>query len=475
MRKWKIIPPAVAIICFYLFYSMNSGITITNDGSHFSLFDSLVTTGSPELKQVRQFAFGDSAEYQGKFYSDRNPGLALFTAVFYQATKVLEPWMKPLNLDPKFTRNYDQAQKHKIRVVMLVPPLFGGLVFLFTYLLVREMGVGYISAFISSLAMLFGTISLRYATVFYSHILASALLVFGLLLVIGYKRSDSFIRLWVAIFLFSCAVLVEHLLILVFLPLFVYLLVDRPRSLLRPFTVMGVAIAGFLPMLVLMAYNWTCFDSPFSIAHFHHASDAQNHELSTLLRFNQTWAAAKNLLFGAPRSEVGRQDLTGLFSASPFLYFAFIFLLLIATKYCRINAEYFLLIACIVLAMLGGASVFAPYGGWDRDYRYFVAVMPLFAPFIGVVLDFLLDRGNGRVFPYLKYLALAFFLGLLFVSTRQQFAHIRHESQIQYTHLLVNYEAALVNVSLFLVLSASVVLLLLAATKVYSPKPRRKA
>jgi hypothetical protein len=138
------------------------------------------------------------------------------------------------------------------------------------------------------------------------------------------------------------------------------------------------------------------------------------------------------------------------------------------------NAEYFLLIACIVLVMLGGASVFAPYGGWDRDYRYFVAVMPLFAPFIGAVLDFLLDKGNGRVFSYLKYLALALFLGLLLLSTRQQFAHIRHESQIQYTHLLINYEAALVNVSLFLVLSASVVLLLLAVTKVYSQMPRRK-
>ena len=43
----------------YVFYSMNSGITITNDGSHFALFDALVTTGSPELRHVRQFAFND--------------------------------------------------------------------------------------------------------------------------------------------------------------------------------------------------------------------------------------------------------------------------------------------------------------------------------------------------------------------------------------------------------------------------------
>lgn len=465
--KRIIIPAVLAIICVYLFYSINSGITITNDGSHFALFDSLVTTGSPELKQVRQFAFGDSAEYEGKYFSDRNPGLALFTYSFFQGTKVLGRWMKPLNLDPKFARNYNEGQKIRIRIVMLVPPLFGGLVFLCTFFLSREMGVGYLPALLSSLAVTLGTILVRYSTVFYSHIFATGLLVSSLLFVFSHKRTGSVNRLCIGIFLLSCAVLAEHLIIVVFLPVFAYLMMNNSEWLFRISAIVKLAMAGLLPMIVLMIYNWTCFNSPFSIAHFHHAVDTSNHELGTLLRFDHALVAANNLLFGAPKSEVGRQDLVGLFSSSPFLYFALIFPLIAGFGYRRITSEHCVLIASIILLILGGASVFAPYGGWDRDYRYFLAAIPLFAPFIGVVLDFLVDRGTGRIITYIKYLALIVFIALYLVSVRYQTAHIRHEGQIQYSHLLVNYEAALLNVSLFLAFALSVAVLTLALVQAY--------
>jgi len=287
--------------------------------------------------------------------------------------------------------------------------------------------------------------------------MAAALLSSGLLLVFSSTKTESENRLWIGFFLLSSAVLVEHLLVVVFFPVLVSLIKNRCEYLLRASLIFKVFVAGFIPMVVLMLYNWTCFDSPVSIAHFHHATDTQNHDIGTLLRFDHALTAATNLLFGATKAEVGRQDLVSLFSSSPFMYFTLAFFLLVAVGYHRFTTKHFVLITSIILLTLGGSSVFAPYGGWDRDYRYFMAIIPLFAPLLGVVLDFLVNNAHGRVIMSAKYLVLLIFMWLLFLSVKNQVAHIRHDGQIQYTHLFVNYEAALVNVSLFLALVGGVI------------------
>ena len=173
----------------YLFYSLNSGITITNDGSHFALFDSLVTTGSPELQHVRQFAFNDSAKYKGRYYSDRNPGLALATYSLYQGFRPLEGWMKPLKLDPKMARRYSEGQKSRATIVMLVPSICGSLLILAIFTLARQLGTGFYASLLTALAIVFGTIAFRYATLFYSHIFSATLLTWGLILLFSYRTN----------------------------------------------------------------------------------------------------------------------------------------------------------------------------------------------------------------------------------------------------------------------------------------------
>jgi hypothetical protein len=464
--KRAAVPVILSIACVFFSYSLNSGITITNDGSHFALFDSLVTTGSPELKTVKQFAHGDSALYDGRYYSDRNPGLALFTVAFYQGARYIEPWTEPLRLDPQFNRSYNGGQRSKIGIVMLVPAFAGGLVFLLTFLLARQMGVGYLTAIASSAAVLFGTILIRYTTVFYSHALATAFLVSGLFCVFSFRNSGAQARVIGGVFLLSCAVLVEHLTVLVFLPVLAYLLYTMPREILRPTSIAGVVLAGLVPMSLLMTYNYICFDSPLSIAHFHHSHDKANHEISTLLRFDKASSAAINLLFGAPKSEVGRQDLTGLFSSSPFLYFAFFYPCLLVAGYRKPSAEHLTLFCCMVLLIVGGASVWDPYGGWDRDYRYFVVIAPLFTPFLGTVLDFLFERHSRHSVNFVKYAAILMFVGLFYVSVTHQLAHVRHAVQIQAPSILINTGPALVNVTLFLGLLFTLIALVTLVTRV---------
>ncbi|TXS96655.1 hypothetical protein FV139_04050 [Parahaliea maris] len=448
LRAWFY---GLVITAMFAFYAMNSGITITNDGSHFALFDAVVSNGSPELVQVRQFAFGDSALYEGRYYSDRNPGLALLTAAAYKVTGGLEPVLAPIRLDPKFARNYSYGQRKSIPFVMLVPALFAGLLLLVMYGLSRELGASELSAMLASPSVLFGTILLRYSTLFYSHIVAAALLSLSVLLFFRFRKRGGWVCLGNACFLFSLAVLVEHLMVLAGLPLAIYLLFCARERLLRPLSLLVAAAAAMIPMAVLMVYNWVCFDSPFSIAHFHHSTDAANHQLSTLLRVSHSFDAAINLFFGAPKAEVGRQDLVGLFSHSPFLLLC-LALAPLAVPGWRYKAEGVVLLAAFLLLVAGGASVFAPYGGWDRDYRYFVAGVPLLAPLVALVLDFLGRLHRGRAAALARVAVVGLILVLFLYSVRLQFEHLRHPGQIPYDSLWVNLGASFQNVGVALAL-----------------------
>jgi hypothetical protein len=455
----------LAIASSYVFYSMNSGITITNDGSHFALFDSLVTTGSPELQQVNQFAFNDSARYGDKFFSDRNPGLALSTYIFYQGARHLESAARPLHLDPYMAFRYTEDQESRIPLVMLVPALSSGVLFIGIFLLSSSLGSTFTASLTSALTLVFGTIALRYSTVFYSHIFASALLVWGLVLTFNYRQRGDPKHLCCGVFLISGATLAEHLAILAFIPVIVYLALSLGKTLFRPAILIPVVISGLVPMLALMYYNYVCFESPFSIAHFHHSSDTRNHEFRTMFKLESALKVLTNLLFGAPKSEVGRQDITGLMSASPFLYFALLWIPLVLSGRNKLRGEHMVLLTAFCLILAGAASFWAPYGGWDRDYRYFLIAVPLLAPFLAKVLDFLLTGSNLPWVNIGRYLCLALFVLAIIVSITNQLHHVRHKMQAQYNTHFPNWEAALTNVSVAVLVIVLIGMVLYGASR----------
>jgi hypothetical protein len=447
----------------YLNYALNSGITITNDGSHFALFDSLVTTGNPELKHVRQFAFNDSALYEDRYYSDRNPGLALLTYGFYQVLRPLERWMHPLTLDPKMARRYLPDQEKRIVIVMLVPALSGTLLMLGMIALATSQSSPSAAAAVAALALMAGTLLLRYSTLFYSHITAAALLTWGLWLIFRFRQSASTTALAAGVGLLSLAVLVEHLLVFAFAPVLIYLAVYGRKTLLQPGVLAAVMIAGLLPMAVLMLYNWVCFDSPFSLAHFHHSTDTANHQLSTLFQPERILGVLQNLLLGAPREEVGRQDLTGLLSSSPFLLIVLIPLIRGVFNRSKPKPETLVLAASIVLIMLGASSFHSPYGGWDRDYRYFLVIVPLLAPFIAGGLAMMITTTENKLVRAAQGLAVAASGYLLWISVSFHFQHVRHAAQIPYPTPWINLPASLVNVSLFWLIAAACAAVLITA------------
>ena len=176
--------------------------------------------------------------------------------------------------------------------------------------------------------------------------------------------------------------------------------------------------------------------------------------MNTLFVFTPTPAVLWRLLFGASKEVVGRNDLLGLVNGSPFVLLGLAVLPLAVLGKLRVRTELYVLLAGFALVAVLAASNWSPYGGWDRDYRYFLMVVPLLSPFVALALEWLvLDRGRGGRALFCRF-AVGLFGLLVVYSVRVQFAHIRHYPQVQFPNPLVNLSAALVNVGLIALLGA---------------------
>lgn len=440
---------AATIILTFSFYSMNSGITCTNDGSHFALFNSLVERHSPELRENIRFALYDSASYKSKYYSDRNPGLGLFAYAFYDCFAFLSPIMKNIYMDPCCSNKFMEKEKPRVTLIMVIPALLGALTFLGLFFLLNSFDEDFFINFFTALSFVLGTILLRYSTLLYSHILSCALIIFSFLLFFKYVKEGGLSKLSLASFCLAYAVLVEHVAFVLYFPLSCYLLVKLKKKLFHWKTLSCIIIATIIPAAILLAYNYTCFENPLSIAHFYHSVDYQNHSFKTLFVFKQSLIQIYRLFFGAPVEIVHKQNLMGLLPSSPFLIFIFLCIPFFIKKQIKISLEHWTAFTGFVCVMFFASSIFDPYGGWDRDYRYFCIVVPLLAPLLTIVLKRMLQASLSKQF---KIVLLTVFCISVLYSISTQLIHIRHIFQEKYPSHFINFGAAIVNIGLFVVL-----------------------
>lgn len=434
------------------FYSMNSGITITNDGSHFALVNSLIDRHSPELQDNQRFALNDSAVYKNKVFSDRNPGLGLFAYAFYECFKFLSPMMKNIYMDPYYSNKFLEKEQPRVNLIMIIPALSGALTFLGLFFLLNTFNQDFFTNLFLALSFILGTILLRYSTVFYSHILASTLVVFSFLLCFKYVKEGGLIKLSLASFCLGFAVVVEYIAIVLYLPLSLYLLFKMKKNLFHWKTFACIIIASAIPAAILLAYNYICFDNPLSIAHFYHSRDYTKHSVKTLFIFQQSIIQNYRLLFGAPVEIVQKKDLMGLLTSSPFLLFIFLSIPLLIRKKIEITPEHWTVLAGFACVMFIASSISKPYGGWDRDYRYFCMAVPLLAPLLATVITWTIKGTKGIVSQKRKIVVMVIFIFPLLFSISNQLDHIRHIPQKKYPTHFINFEAAIINMGLFLFL-----------------------
>jgi hypothetical protein len=213
-----------------------------------------------------------------------------------------------------------------------------------------------------------------------------------------------------------------------------------------------IIIASAIPAFILMTYNYICFENPLSIAHFHHSYDQTKHSLKTWFVFQQSIIQNYRLLFGAPVEIVQKKDLMGLLTSSPFLLFIFLSIPLFIRKKIKITLEHWTALAGFAFVMFIASSISKPYGGWDRDYRYFCIAVPLLAPLLATVIKWTIQGTNGIVSQKRKIAVMTIFSFPVLYSISKQLDHIRHIPQKQYLTHFINFEAAIINMGLFLIL-----------------------
>jgi hypothetical protein len=245
MTRWLGIGAIVLLGCAYAWPMQGGGGT---PNAQYALVKAL-EDGTPRveqsLRELGDFPTRDLVRIDGKLYSNKAPGLAFLTLPLYAG---LESAGVDVVGDP--TR--------VLWALGLIGTVLPAIVLLFAMRSVGdrvEPGYGTVSA----IAAGSGTLLLPYATLFFSHLLAAALVFAAFALLWRSRDEDRPLLLFGAGVLAGYAVVAEYPNALAGAVLGLYAIVDRPR-LRRGATYAAGVVVGVLPGLL---YNWWAFGSPF--------------------------------------------------------------------------------------------------------------------------------------------------------------------------------------------------------------------
>lgn len=270
-----------------LYFATVSGITSSNDGSHYALTRTLVENHHFTLDQFDDYAEGnDIAIKDGRLYSDRPPGTAFVTTPFYWIGSFL-----PAPLSPLPSRH--DAGNPRLLYVMLLPVWAGAGTAVFLYLLLRHYHLSTQAALTAVLFFALGTAHWKYSTVLFSHALSSFLVTLSLFLILyiftsHVSRFTFHTSRFTLGFLLGLAVVVEYSNALLAVLAVGYVVWQiRPFSIRAIFqSLFPIAIGATPPALFLAYYNSVNFGSPFTLSYAY----AVNYE----------WAARFSTTFNYP-------------------------------------------------------------------------------------------------------------------------------------------------------------------------------
>ncbi len=402
-----------------VYFATISGITSSNDGSHYALVRAIVDRHSFEISPYLSFTEYQDYALRGDLrFSDRPPGTALVAAPFYALANIAPS--PPVSVPSK----HDPHNPRLLYAVLVAPLTASAAVVVFYFTLRRHLARSQTAAVLTSLALALGTTTWKYGSVLYSHALAALVTWLGIYLVLDLRSRSQFpwtLALAVG-FLLGFAPLVEYTSIIFSALLGLYVLQFLVRW--RPSSAgmdSGVsvwwlnlallAIGALIPLAFLLIYNAVNFGGPFEVSTFH--AD------TTIWPQNEGFAAdfATPLSVGLPAMLFYGSNNQGLFLLAPVTLLS----LLGMVAFYRHSPERFALLVSLFIAMLLLFSKSTTFNPLTNDGRYLT-------PFVGlwlIPLAFWIDQHYLIVRPQLSRAAWSLVLfGLFFASVRNQFMHI---------------------------------------------------
>lgn len=338
---------------------------------------------------------GDKAVYEGHYYSDKAVGSSLLGAVayfpFYNLSRAVG-YRPPL-----------WFQKYVVQLFALALPS----AFAASLVFAACLGVSGSRrrAYVAAGAYALGTMAFPFSVIFFGHQLAAALLFSAFYLTLRLRYGGDFRRwhLFAVGLLLGLALITEFTTAVIVLPLVLYyfhtLWLRRRRSVAEETgqripgllqTVGLPAVGGALPLALMLAYNYACFGSPFSLAYSHLENPLFREGMGEGLM--GVHAPSLAVLY-----YITVHPAHGLFWQSPVLLASLVglFLMLRRRGY-RAEA----LVACASLAamLFVNAGYYMWWGGWVFGPRHLIPALP----FLALPLVFI----RGRAFRLVTALGL---------------------------------------------------------------------
>jgi 4-amino-4-deoxy-L-arabinose transferase-like glycosyltransferase len=401
-----------------LYYATVSGITSSNDGSHYALLRTMVENRTFTLSPFDHFAEGNdiAVTFDGRLFSDRPPGTALLAVPFYlPGPTLIEP------LAPLPSRH--DADNPRLPYVLMLPVLAGAATAVILYRLQRRLSIHPAAALTAVVFFSLGTIHWKYSTVLFSHALSAFLVVASVYLTL--LLTDRFVtgRGWYLLLGLATgsAVVVEYSNLLAVSILLVFWLVRRPqmgwRSLLSG--AMLWLAGALLPLLFLAFYNTVNFGAPLTLSYAYAINYPWAGSFATTFNFPLLSGLKAMLWWGEGGGWCGGPPCVnqGLFLLSPVMLLALPGLVL----YARRRPSWFLLTTGLFLAYLVLFSTHHTFHGFTADGRYLMPFLGLLVPPLGLTLDWLLSKERR---PLVRVVAALGVYGFFFLSLFNQFNHI---------------------------------------------------
>ncbi|MFZ6028801.1 MAG: hypothetical protein ACOYYS_13885 [Chloroflexota bacterium] len=349
---------------------------------------------------------GDYALYQGKHYSDKAPGTSFLGVPFYALFKGLASTSLVDNLINRLANNpamnatlredgsgllYDKVyQAMALYVVTFftvsLPSAFlGALLYVFLGDFIPNRRIRILAVLLYGL----GTVAFPYAQTLNGRQIAAVLHITSFYLLFRMRRKELATRwLWLVGLLMGYAFITDYPSVFILAALFFYAVLGLRDSDSARFNVADLrkfipfVVAGALPVLLMMFYNYRCFDTVLPVGYKYSALYQDVHSQGLISITAPHWEAIYGLTFSPFR---------GMFYLSPALLLAIPGFVYWFRKN-SLRAEFWVVLWSVGITFLFYGSSVMWWGGFAVGPAYLAAMIPMLAfPFA-----YFLDRHAGH-------------------------------------------------------------------------------